>query len=86
MAHLSKTVTITDAKNHLLDLVREVESLHDPIAITRNGIPSSVLLSIDDYDALMETIEILADPRILKSLRKSSRQKKKLVDAREVWG
>lgn len=35
---------------------------HDTPTITRNGIPTAVVLSIDDYESIMETLALLNDP------------------------
>jgi prevent-host-death family protein len=37
--------------------------------ITNHDQPAAVLLSIDDYEALMETMEILSNPKAMKALR-----------------
>ena len=84
----SKTLTITEAKKRLLELVEEMEKMNEQITLTKNGIPTAVMMSLDDYDSLIETLEILSDPKILKSLQKSRQQKKmgELLDDDEVWG
>jgi antitoxin YefM len=42
--------------------------------ITRDGVPAAVLLSMDQFEGLMETLEILSDPKTMRSLRRSVRQ------------
>ncbi|PZE76600.1 type II toxin-antitoxin system Phd/YefM family antitoxin [Curtobacterium sp. MCBD17_019] len=39
------------------------------MALTRNGSRAAVLLSADDYDALLETVDILSRPDLVASLR-----------------
>jgi PHD/YefM family antitoxin component YafN of YafNO toxin-antitoxin module len=46
------------------------------VAITRGGVPSAVLLSMDQYEGVMETIEILNDQKSMRSLRRSLKQVK----------
>jgi len=41
--------------------------------ITRNGRPSAVVLSTEEYEALEETLEILQDEETLEALRESER-------------
>ncbi len=43
------------------------------VAITRDGIPSAVLLSMDQFQGLIETIEILSDQKTMQGLRPSLR-------------
>lgn len=37
--------------------------------VTRNGARAAVILGADDYDALIETIEVLSDPTALGEIR-----------------
>lgn len=84
---ISKTYTVTEAKRRFLELIDEIERLRETVTLTRNGIPTTVLMSLSDYEALLETLEVLADEKILKSLKKSRTQAKKgqLLTADEVW-
>jgi len=83
----SKTYTVSEAKKRLLKLVEDIDRLREKILITKNGIPTTIMMSIDDYDALIETMEILADPGVMRSLRKSKQQveKGRLIDDAKVW-
>ncbi|MEW6594506.1 MAG: type II toxin-antitoxin system Phd/YefM family antitoxin [Thermodesulfobacteriota bacterium] len=64
-------IPITRAKNKLLDLIRSVHDKDDTIAITKNGVPEAVVMSMARFEGLMETIEILSDPETMTILRKS---------------
>ncbi len=83
----SKITTITEAKKNLLELVEDIQNCHDMVTITKNGLPASIMLNIDDYESLIETLEILADKKIMAGLKKSRLQAKagKLLTDDEVW-
>lgn len=87
MDRLSTTITVTEAKRRFLELVDDIEHMRNCVTITKNGIPTTVMLSLDDYESLLETLEILANPKIMASLKKSRSQIKKrnLLDDSEVW-
>ena len=68
---MTQTVTVTDAKARLSELVAAVATTHDHIEITRNGEPAAVLISADELDALRETIAILSDPEAVAQIRQS---------------
>lgn len=87
MDRLSTTITVTEAKRRFLELVDDIEHMRNCVTITKNGIPTTVMLSLDDYESLLETLEILANPKIMASLKKSRAQIKKrnLLDDSEVW-
>jgi len=71
---MSETVPFTEAKAHLSELVDKVVREHERFILTRNGRPAAVLLSPDELEALEETVEILQDPKLLESLRRSRRE------------
>lgn len=57
-----KTLSYTEARNGLARLMKEAEENRDPIAITRNGQSSVVLLLQEEYDSLLETLHLLSTP------------------------
>jgi len=63
------TVTLTDAKTHLPQLLAEVVELGERVIITRSGRPAGVLVSLDEYEGLLETLEILADTELSAAVR-----------------
>lgn len=62
------TVTVTDARARLTELPAEVQTTRDRVHITRNGLPAGVLLSEDEFESLIETLNVLSDPRTLAGL------------------
>jgi len=88
MPHVDQFVSVTEAKNKLLDLIRNLKARQEIVAITRDGVPAAVLLSMDQFEGLTETIEILSDQGAMRSLRKALRQAKagKWVSHDTVFG
>jgi antitoxin YefM len=74
MTEVRQFIPVSKAKNRLLKLIRELEQQQEAIALTRDGVPAAVLLSVEHFRGLLETIEILADPKALRSLRRSLKQ------------
>ena len=68
---MTQTMTVTDAKAHLSELVAAVATTHDHIEITRNGEPAAVLISAHELDSLRETIAILSDPGAVAQISES---------------
>ena len=77
MNDISRYVPITKAKNDLLELIRQIESVDESVAVTKNGVPAAVILSMEKYKGLLETLDILSDEDTAKSLRTSIRQGRK---------
>ena len=81
-------IPVTKAKSAFLDLIRKIEASDDAIAITKNGVPEAVLLSMKKFQSLFETLEILSDEKAMKSIRKSIMEanRGKWLDFDEVFG
>jgi antitoxin YefM len=86
MEQIREYVPVTQAKTRLLDLVRKLKGSGDAIAITKNGVPEAVLISMEKFEGLLETMEILADDKTMKALRRSMRdaEKRKWISEDEV--
>ncbi|KAA0253177.1 type II toxin-antitoxin system Phd/YefM family antitoxin [Acidobacteria bacterium ACD] len=83
-----KQVPLSEAKAHLAGLLARVEDLGEPLVITRSGHPAGVLVSVDEYEGLLETLEILSDPRLMKRIRSGLKDLRegRVVGQDEVWG
>ena len=64
------TVSLKELRPELPHVIERIDRKLDRFVITRRGKPVAVLLSSDDYDSLMETLDILADPKAMAGLRK----------------
>jgi len=59
------TMTVTKAQSGLPKLCRD----KIPVLITTHDKPVGVLLPIEDYEALIETMDLLANPKAMRTLR-----------------
>ena len=55
-------------------MVRDLQAKDDIVAITKNGVPAAVLLSVERFEGFLETIDILSDEKAMTSLRRSLRE------------
>ncbi len=62
-------LTITEARNKFMKLPDEAAN-NQIIAITRRNKEVMAVMSWQLYEGLLETIEILADPELMKNLKK----------------
>ncbi len=65
------TLPIAEVRANLSKLVEEAERTHLRVEVTKNGRRAAVLLSADDYDGLLETLEILGDPDAMAAIREA---------------
>ena len=62
------TLPVAGARAGLSRLVEQASTTHERFEITRNGQRAAVLLGADDYDSLLETVAILSDSELIKSI------------------
>ena len=70
------TIPLTELRPKLPQILDRISKYFDRCVITRHGKPEAVLLSEEDYESLMETLEILSDTRLMKSIRKAEKELK----------
>ena len=87
MQTIETFIPVTLAKAKLLDMVRTLSATGDTVAITKNGVPEVVMLSMKKFEGLMETLDILADPEMMLQFRSSVKDaiQGNLVDMEEVF-
>jgi len=80
-------IPVTKAKAKLLDVIRMINDREDTIAITKNGIPRAVIMSMERYEAMRETMSVLGDVDIMKQIRRSGNEVKEnrsMVDLEDL--
>ena len=84
---IEEYISISDAKARLLEVLRRIEEQHSKVVITKNGIPKAVLLSYEDFEGLLETIDILSDSRTVDGIKKGLQDIKagKVVSLKEAF-
>jgi len=63
-----KTLTATKARKELYKLLDEASSSHEPIQITGKR-SNAVLISIEDWEAIQETLYLLSIPIFVLKLK-----------------
>lgn len=59
---------LTDARNRFSEIVDEVITTGSELVITKHGRPVAVVMGHDDYESLIETLNILSDPDTMTAL------------------
>lgn len=63
------TLPLAEVRANLSKLVDEAVRTHQRIEVTRQGRRAAVILSADDYDSIMETLDILSDQELMRDVR-----------------
>ena len=64
-----KILSLSEAKIKLSQLIEQVNSTDEEVVITKNGRPSAVLISPDEYEGWKETIKIKSDQDFMKEIK-----------------
>ena len=59
---------LTEARNRLSEIVEDVTSTGSEFVISRHGRPAAVVLSYEEYESLLETLNILSDADTMSAL------------------
>ena len=73
MSEILQIMPVTKVKRGLLDILKTMQEEDATITLTRNGEPVGVMMTPNRYEALLETIEILADKDVLAALGASAK-------------
>lgn len=70
-----KTMTLTQARNQLLKVAEEMERRPDQVVqVLKRGKKVMTLLSAEVYDAIVETLEVVADQPAYAKLRRAVKE------------
>lgn len=71
---MNQIMPISTIRSQLPNLVNQVNSLGNTITINVSGRPQAVLLSYEQYESLVETLEIVSDKKLMQSIAKSEQE------------
>jgi len=65
-----ETLSLSEAKMKLSELIEKVQSTDAEVVITKNGRPAAVLVSPDEFEGWRETIAIKSDEDLMTEIKK----------------
>jgi antitoxin YefM len=71
---MSEVLPLATVKDRFSEIVDRINREHDRVVVTRNGIPTAVLVSVEELESLEETLEILSDPETMAAIREADAQ------------
>ena len=82
-----KTLSLSEAKMKLSELVESVYSTDEEVIITKNGRPVAVLVSPEEFESWKETLDIKANAELMDEIKKglaALKKKAKLYTLEEL--
>ncbi len=72
----TEEITMVDARRELTKLPERLETHPATVAVTRRGKPVLAIMAWEDYEAILETLEVLSDEDAVGQLRRSIQEVK----------
>lgn len=70
----NKTLTITKARQDLFKIAEQVQKPNNFYTLSVEGEPKVVMMSFNEFDSIMETMEILSDPKVMSDIKKAEEE------------
>ena len=86
---MAKTLSLSEVKTRLPELVAGVQDREEEVIVTKNGRPAAILINIDEYARLKETLDVLSDPGLMSQIAKGRtfyKTKRKGLSFEDVFG
>ena len=71
------TISISEARKRIFEIAEEVQNPDKYYTLTEKGRAKAVLMSAEQFDSIMETIDILSDPNILENIKNAEDEYRK---------
>jgi antitoxin YefM len=75
----NEELNMVDARRELTKLPERLESHPGTVAVTRRGKPVLAIMTWEDYETIIETLEVLSDEEAVAQLRKG------IEDIKQGW-
>ena len=66
---MTRTLTVSEARQTLPALVSRIRRLMDRAIITRKGKPEAILMGIEEYESWVETLELMSRSATVSGIR-----------------
>ncbi len=70
------TISIKELRPKLSNIINHIHNKFDRYVITRHGKPEIVMLSIEDFESIIETLAVESDKDLMRRIKKSEKDLK----------
>ena len=71
---MTSTITLKELRPGLPGVIEGIDKKLNRYIVTKRGAPVAVMMSPDDYEGLLETIDILSDKTLVKRIKKAKQE------------
>lgn len=69
-----KSITLKKLRPELPSVVHDIQSKMDRFIVTKRGIPVAIMMAPEDYESLVETLEILSNRSLIDRLIRAKKE------------
>ena len=74
---MTKNITLKKLRPNLPKVMNEIDSKMTRFIVTKRGKPAALMMSIEDYESLLETLDILSNTGLRKKIKIAEEEVKK---------
>lgn len=71
---IKNTISSTEARKKIAEILGDIEKTGARYTLTVNGRARAVVMSPEEFEGWMETLEIMSNPKLVSQLRKAEAQ------------
>ncbi len=85
---MNNTIPLKEARQKFSTLVERADRLSERFVVTKNGTPRAVLMSVEEFESRVETLELMSNPKAVKALEQGLKEAnaRKFASFKEVFG
>ncbi|MBU4590521.1 MAG: type II toxin-antitoxin system Phd/YefM family antitoxin [Candidatus Omnitrophica bacterium] len=85
---MAKYISVRELRKNLANVIKDTKTHYERYVVSKRGKPEAVLMSMDDYEGWLETLEIMSDKEAMEDIRQAEKEFKegKAIDFEEVYG
>lgn len=69
-----KVISIRELRPNISKVMSDIHEKFDRYIINRRGQPEAIMMSVEDYESLLETIDIQSDKKLMKRIKKAEKE------------
>ena len=73
---MTRTITLKELRPRLPKVIEDIDSRMDRFIVTKRGKPAALMMSIDDYESMLETLSVCMDRKLVKRLKAAEKEVK----------
>ncbi|MFA4991393.1 MAG: type II toxin-antitoxin system Phd/YefM family antitoxin [Candidatus Omnitrophota bacterium] len=68
---MAKYISVRGLRKNLANVIKDVKAHYERYVVSKHGEPEAVLMSVDDYEGWLETLEIMSDKEAMEDIRQA---------------